>query len=319
MERKPLISVLIPVYNAGEYLRPALLSIIEQTYSNLEIIIIDDGSNDGCLDTVKNLTDSRIQIISQANAGKAAALNRAISVANGDFFIIQDADDLSYPERVEKQLKAFENHIELAAVYVGNDIILGNKRFAPIIKYLSQKECKELINNLKLPAHDAAGMYRMSMIGDMRFDESLRIGQGVDFVLRVGERFSIMRLGQCLYSHRVNYNSITHQDPQFNVDKINMVLKKACNRRGLDFNNHKIPPVKSSRFFRHRQFDTILPYVMESVVDLRCADRNTEALKTAFACLRLHPCDPYYYKPLAYFLAPLTLIKYYRSIKAKTR
>jgi hypothetical protein len=55
------------------------------------------------------------------------------------------------------------------------------------------------------------------------------------------------------------------------------------------------------------------------VLDLRRADRNTEALKTAFACLRLHPCDPYYYKPLAYFLAPLVLIKYYRSIKAKTR
>ena len=75
MKNNPLVSVLIPVYNAGEYLRPALKSIIEQTYSNLEIIVIDDGSTDACIDTITDVKDSRIRIVSQENAGKSAALN----------------------------------------------------------------------------------------------------------------------------------------------------------------------------------------------------------------------------------------------------
>jgi len=101
---------------------------------------------------------------------------------------------------------------------------------------------------------------------------------------------------------------------------IRNVLERACERRGLNPSDYL--PADSERIsrFRHREMEThIVPHFMESVLDLRRADRNTEALKTAFACLRLHPCDPYYYKPLAYFLAPLALIKFYRSIKAKTR
>jgi hypothetical protein len=93
----------------------------------------------------------------------------------------------------------------------------------------------------------------------------------------------------------------------------------AHQRRGLNIDEY-FPSKSVSSAVLHREQETgVVPHFMESVLDLRRADRNTEALKTAFACLRLHPCDPYYYKPLAYFLAPLVLIKYYRSIKAKTR
>jgi len=75
---KPLVSVLISVYNAGEYLRSSVQSILSQSYSNLEILIINDGSTDGCMDSMADLEDSRIRIITQKNAGKAVALNRAL-------------------------------------------------------------------------------------------------------------------------------------------------------------------------------------------------------------------------------------------------
>ena len=80
MDNRPLVTVIIPVFNAGAYLRPAVESIINQTYSNLEIIIIDDGSTDNCINTITDIIkqDSRVLLISQKNAGKAAALNRAV-------------------------------------------------------------------------------------------------------------------------------------------------------------------------------------------------------------------------------------------------
>jgi len=135
IKNHPLVSVFIPVYNAGEYLRPALESIINQTYQHLEIIIINDGSTDGCMSRIANIEDPRIIIIDQNNMGKANALNNAMKIMRGEYWLIQDADDLSYPQRVEKQVAFLEDNSDCAAVYVGNDILLNGKQFAPIYDY----------------------------------------------------------------------------------------------------------------------------------------------------------------------------------------
>ena len=87
----PLVSVLMPVFNAGEYLRPALESVLKQTYSHLEIIIIDDGSTDGCMDSIKDLTDQRLRLCYQPNAGRTSALNRGLEMLSGEFYATQDA------------------------------------------------------------------------------------------------------------------------------------------------------------------------------------------------------------------------------------
>src|SRR5262245_43772835 len=100
-KNEPLISVIMPVYNAGEYLRPAVESILAQSYRNWELIIIDDGSTDGCLARLDDVRDPRIQRFSQENAGKPVAMNRGLTVARGAFYALQDADDLSHPSRLE--------------------------------------------------------------------------------------------------------------------------------------------------------------------------------------------------------------------------
>lgn len=105
----PLISVIMPVYNAGEYLRPALLSIINQTYNNWELIIADDGSTDGCLDDLQELNDPRIMVLrDNVNKGIAARLNQMIDLAKGDYIARMDSDDISLPERLELQLITLE-------------------------------------------------------------------------------------------------------------------------------------------------------------------------------------------------------------------
>ena len=76
----------------------------------------------------------------------------------------------------------------------------------------------------------------------------------------------------------------------------------------------KWPPI-AKHLYREQEHG-IVTHFMESVLDLRCAGRNWQALRTALICLSLHPLDPHYYKPLAYFLAPVSLIRYYRSQKA---
>ncbi len=321
MNTKSLVSILIPVYNAGEYLRPSVQSILSQTYSNLEILIIDDGSTDGCMDSIADLKDSRIRIVSQKNSGKAVALNRALEELSGKFYAIQDADDISYPRRIERQVECMLGNPELAAVFTGFNMILRGQCVAPWLASKSVEECRRGIEEMRIPTNDAMGMFRVSMVRNTRYEPTLRIGQGIDYILRVGERYPMMVLGGCFYSHRVHLDSTIRRDPVRTKQMIRKVLMRACERRGLN-PAECLPansPASAAKYRYMEQEIGIVPHFMESVLDLRCADRNTEALKTAFACLRLHPCDLYYYKPLAYFLAPLALIKYYRSIKAKTR
>src|SRR3954470_18479754 len=121
----PLVTVVMCVYNAGKYLRPSLLSIIDQTYRNLDILIIDDGSTDGCFNSVQDLlVDERVRVIHQANSTKPVAINRALDRIRGEFYAIQDADDISYPTRIERQVRALLNHPNLAAVFCGNELII---------------------------------------------------------------------------------------------------------------------------------------------------------------------------------------------------
>lgn len=116
---KPLVSVAMPIYNAGKYLRPAVLSIVNQTFTNWEMLIIDDGSTDNALNDIADIQDARIKIIKDGlNKGLAARLNQAIEIAQGVFFARMDQDDISYPERFAKQLIALESddNLDLVAV-----------------------------------------------------------------------------------------------------------------------------------------------------------------------------------------------------------
>ena len=94
-------------------------------------------------------------------------------------------------------------------------------------------------------------------------------------------------------------------------------VERACERRGLDPTGRMLRQERFVPRFAHRQREAVVPHFMESVLDLRRAGRTAEALRTAIFCLRLHPLDPYYYKPLAYFVAPFGIIERYRRRRAR--
>lgn len=111
MNSCPLISVLIPVYNAEDEILDSVNSIIQQTYSNLEIIIIDDCSNDSTLERLRNISDSRLKIFkNKRNLQIAATLNRGMKVCKGKYVARMDADDYSMPDRLMKQYQFLETN-----------------------------------------------------------------------------------------------------------------------------------------------------------------------------------------------------------------
>jgi glycosyltransferase involved in cell wall biosynthesis len=293
-------------------------SIITQSYTNLEIIIIDDGSTDNSINTIKDLMqqDNRIRYIYQSNRGKPAAMNHGLRILKGEYWLIQDADDISYRERIEKQYLALKNDSALAAVFCNNDIILNDNRiFAPTCMSITPEVCKSMIDVRKVPAHDATGMYRAKIVADILFDEEMWLIEGVDYVIRVGELHKITVISECLYSHRVNYKSITHTKTEKIGEAVKRLNQKIDIRRCVQSKNERIVKKKENILFEHRRYDTVLPYAMESVVQQRLCGNWTNSLRTSLICLRLHPLDWYYYKPLVYSLIPLKMISLYRKIK----
>ena len=118
--RQPLVTVAMPVYNAGKYLRLAVLSIIRQTITDWELLLVDDGSTDSAFQSIADINDARIRILRDGkNKGLAARLNECIDLARGRYFARMDQDDVSYPERFMRQLKALQIDSTLDLVAVG--------------------------------------------------------------------------------------------------------------------------------------------------------------------------------------------------------
>ena len=113
MNPLPLVSIILPVYNTEKYVAASVQSILDQTYKNLEILCINDGSTDGSLGILKNFGEKIILIDCAQNAGIAAARNAGLKIAKGDFIALMDADDLWEPEKIETQLKQFQENPSL--------------------------------------------------------------------------------------------------------------------------------------------------------------------------------------------------------------
>jgi glycosyltransferase involved in cell wall biosynthesis len=313
----PLVSVLMASYNPGRYLRAAVESVLGQTYENIELILIDDGSTDQSLDEVGDLLkDPRIRLLSQRNAGKPTALNRALDIASGEYYAIQDADDISYPTRIERQVETMLSEPDLACVMCGHDLIIGDDVVGPTSRFKDREQCRGDIAGFKLPAHDPTVMYRCAKVKDVRYEPDLPIVEGWDYILRVGERFPMMVIGECLYSYRVHQASITKSMPAERWRLMREVLERACARRG-----HRYVDVFGEQFLqmqrtRNRDLDNNLAvHFIESVLDLRSDGRKFAALKTGLHCAALQPLEFHYYKALAYAMLPRSVVARYRAFR----
>lgn len=125
MKEEVFCTIGIPVYNAEKFLKQALDSVLRQTHENFEVLITDDGSTDKSLEIIKSYDDSRIIVLSDGqNKGISYRLNQQIDIAKGKYFVRMDADDIMFPDRLEKQIKFLENNKNTDAI--GSSIVIIN-------------------------------------------------------------------------------------------------------------------------------------------------------------------------------------------------
>lgn len=184
----PAVSVITPAYNVAPYIAETIESALSQTFSDLELIVVDDGSSDGTFDIASDYArrDGRVQLVRQANGGISAARNRALRIASGSHVAILDGDDVWSPRYLERQMGILAAHPEIDVV-TGNGWFLGgpkdgqparpwpDRRGAPALRSLLEDETAVFIMSVfRRRVYD--------IVGD--FDESMRTNEDYDFWIR---------------------------------------------------------------------------------------------------------------------------------------
>lgn len=211
----PVISVIMPAYNAEHFVGAAVESILNQSYQNFELLIKDDGSSDKTFAIVKDFRDSRIKLFTtETNQGNVPACNFLFSRSTGEFIAIQDADDWSAPERLFRQLKYLESNPEVGLVGTGSIRIdeEGNYK-STVLHPGSDIEIRKHMYSGAEPCFVCASvMIRRNIydqIGGYRFFFN-RIGSAdFDWIYRISEITQLGNLTEPLYYNRRHPASLT--------------------------------------------------------------------------------------------------------------
>lgn len=191
---KNKVSVIIPVYNVKDYIQESVKSVLNQSYKNLEIIIVNDGSEDNSIELIENyIKESSINcmIVNQENKGLPSARNAGLRIADGEFVCFIDSDDIIERNHIKKLVTAFENN-DVCMAFSRFEITSLNNRAGNMcnnteIKYLSRQKIIDSFLKRSIPIHCCATMFRRDFLltNNLWFNERLKFGEDVDFLWRV--------------------------------------------------------------------------------------------------------------------------------------
>jgi len=206
---KPKISVVMPVHNNEQFIKEAITSILKQSYSNFELIIVDDGSTDKSNKIIASFSDKRIKIIrNKQNLGLTRSINIALKEATGNFLARMDGDDVSYPERFELQLKAFRERKDLFLVGAQADLIKENGEKIKTTNMPTDYESLRKVVIRYNPFIHPTLMFRRLLLEEIGFyNENFRYAQDYDFILRALKNHRCQNLDQPLLALRLTTRS----------------------------------------------------------------------------------------------------------------
>jgi glycosyltransferase involved in cell wall biosynthesis len=250
MSGQPLVSVILPIYNERlDYLTSAVESILRQSHDNIELLIMDDGSGPETAAALDLLVrrDARMRLFRQENKGLTPTLNTLIMLSRGEFIARQDSDDISEPERIERQVAFFASHPKL--MLLGTDCLIIDAQGKVLHRQHVETRPHALRRRLRRTNQFVHGsvMFRSAVFssncnshhGDcipLQYHECIRHAQDYDFFLRISERYEIANIHLPLYRYRINPDSISvakSRDQLF----MGMVAGEAARqrRKGIEF------------------------------------------------------------------------------------
>lgn len=233
-----LVSIVIPIYNSEKYLSEAIESCLNQTYSNIEVITVNDGSTDNTFEILKNYED-KVLIKSQINKGVSAATNLGIRYMKGDLFKIMNADDVLYPECIESLVNEFNKvNNKKTIIHADGEIIDEHGRIVEEFYHINYNNLSQFDQNVILlyrnMVTNISSIFHSSVFSHCGlYDETLRSGVDYELWLRTCVQFNykLHLLSKKLVKWRVVKNegitaSVLKENPNYGENIRNLVLKR---------------------------------------------------------------------------------------------
>jgi glycosyltransferase involved in cell wall biosynthesis len=228
MSKLPLISIVMPVYNAESFLESAIFSILNQTHSNFEFIIIDDKSTDDSLMIIKKFQkkDSRIKLLNGDGKNLVKALNKGIMKSKGKYIARMDSDDISLPKRLESQVKYIEKYnLDICGCYC--EYIDEDNNKLKVVKFPRSHEMCFLSLALKVPFVHPSVLIRSNFLSDKNLKygkNKYKKAEDFDLWIRMsnaGAKFG--NINKILFKYRVRNDSLSSiNDKNINLDSKNL-------------------------------------------------------------------------------------------------
>jgi len=243
-ENKPLISVIIPTYNRAKLVLRAIQSALNQTFQDLEVIVVDDGSTDNTREMVGEFVklDDRVRFLQHTiNKGVSAARNTAIMQARGEYIALLDSDCIWLPEKIENQLKAFREASEKVGIvstgFIYDD---GNEPRTQIREGISGEMYYKLIRGLYWPGEPSSLLIKAQCFEKVGlFDEKLPMGEDTDIYIRISKYYHFGTVAEPLLIERR-----IHQD---RLTKNSMAMFEG-RKRLLEKYRHEFPRVSLLKY-----------------------------------------------------------------------
>ena len=231
MNDKPVVSVIIPCYNTAQYLGEAIASVLYQTFSDFELLIIDDGSTDSTPEIASSfLDDRRVRYIHQDNMGLSAARNKGINLSSGKFIALLDADDVWEPEKLKVQLDVFNNMPQYGLVFTDfltfdERGIIASEKNSFIQHRLNTVDFETLYsrNNFIYPSTVMVPKSVFEAVGG--FDVTLKSAEDYDMWLRIAKMSRLSGISSCLVRIRQHGSNMSLNVPIMLENEIAVIEK----------------------------------------------------------------------------------------------
>lgn len=316
MNSTPMITVLLPVYNGEKFLKEAIDSILNQTYSDFELIILDDCSTDHTADIIKAYSDKRIRyIFNEKNLKISASLNKGISLAKGKYIARMDADDISHPERFQKQIEFFENNPNIDIVNIRFNTMSEDGTHIRKFKYNispSSESLKYLVHIDSFICH-AGVMIRKEWYQNYNYNtsEDTYNVEDCDLWIRMfSNGANCHTIKMPLYNIRTNSTSVTHT----NTGEVKQI-ENVCNlfQKSLKSNFNIEINKNTLRLVKGYITNESIMYINEFIKDLTFFESEIKKIeKSSSICKEIHHWAEY-----CKFRTCISIIKSKRKLNNK--
>jgi Glycosyl transferase family 2 len=238
-EAMPAVSVVMPVRDGAAFLKSAISSVLMQSFSRFELIIVDDGSTDDSAAIAGAETDRRVRVFSQPATGISAALNNGIATATGQYIARMDADDVAAPERLAKQVSVLRANSRISAVGSGYLVIdTHGRRLHEVSPPTEPDDIRRQLLTRNCMAHPTMMIRRDALLDVGGYRAGFPLCEDYDLWLRLSEISDLCNIGEPLLAYRRHDRQISSRNLEQRIISEIAVLRHAARRRdGL----HELP------------------------------------------------------------------------------